>query len=430
MREFACDLPYGQKKLKVVLPPTASVDVLMPRQSIAREDEVRIVFEALENPIDSPPLSKLVATGQKVTVITSDNTRPCPSPLLLPLLFNELIEGGIAASDITVVVALGLHRPLSEVELRNLVGVEVFGTVNVINHDPQDTIHVGTTSFGTPVELFRPLVEADMRIGVGNIEFHYFAGFSGGEKSVLPGCASEKTISANHSLMINEKSKVGALEHNPVRQDIEEGVAMVGLDFILNAIVDGEHKVVAAVAGNAKAAHRHGCKIMAQRDGVPLQEKVDIVIVSAGGYPADLNLYQAQKALENAGGVVRDGGIIIWVAECPEGFGNSTFKEWICQRETPEHILQCIRERFVLGGHKAAAIAAVSMRAEIFLVSAFGVGLPKMCGVVGFENVETALEVAVGRVKTNEPTIIVMPNGGSTFPMPEGALEAIQESIF
>ena len=123
MSECACDLPYGQKKLKVVLPPTASVDVLMPRQSIVLEDEERIVFEALENPIDSPPLSKLVATGQKVTVITSDNTRPCPSPLLLPLLFNELIEGGIAASDITVVVALGLHRPLSEVELRNLVGV-------------------------------------------------------------------------------------------------------------------------------------------------------------------------------------------------------------------------------------------------------------------------------------------------------------------
>ena len=128
--------------------------------------------------------------------------------------------------------------------------------------------------------------------------------------------------------------------------------------------------------------------------------------------------------------MVRDGGIIIWVAECPEGFGNSTFEEWICQSETPEHILQCIRQRFVLGGHKAAAIAAVLLRAEIFLVSDFGVGLPTMCGVVGFENVATALKVAVERVKTNEPTIVVMPNGGSTFPMPEGTLEAIQESSF
>lgn len=198
---------------------------------------------------------------------------------------------------------------------------------------------------------------------------------------------------------------------------------MVGLDFILNAIVDSDHRLVAAVAGDATQAHRQGCAIMARRDAVAIGEKADIVIVSAGGRPADLNLYQAQKALENAGAVVRDGGVVIWVAECPEGYGNSTFEQWMRQAETPEQVLESISREFILGGHKAAAIASVLLRAEVYLVSEMGARFQDACGIVGFETLDAALKAALTRVRP-APAVSVIPYGSSTFPIPDGLTEA------
>ena len=418
------DLPFGQRALRLSLPETAEVDVLVPSAAEAEEDEAGIVSRALQNPVGSPPLREVVKEGQTAVVITSDNTRPCPSPQLLPPILGELKAGGISPDDTKVVVALGLHRPLSSKELRELVGPEVYGSVEVINHNPANVVRVGWTRAGTPVDLFRPVVDADVRVGLGNIEFHYFAGYSGGGKSILPGCAGEQTVSANHALMVEPGARVGVLENNPVRADLEEGVAQVGLEFILNAVVDRNHRLVAAVAGDSTRAHRQGCRILARRDAVKIDRKTDIVAVSSGGAPFDLNLYQAQKALENAGAVVRDGGVVIWVAECPEGYGNSTFERWMRQAETPEQVMDRIARRFILGGHKAAAIASVQLRAEVYLVSAMGVLLQDACGVVGFSNLDNALQAAMEKVGVH-PSVAVLPHGSSTFPIPDGVAEAV-----
>lgn len=417
------ELPFGQRALRLSLPGTAEVEVLVPSAAGAEEDEASIVTRALRKPIGSRPLREVVNRGRTAVVITSDNTRPCPSPQLLPPILGELQSGGISADETTVVVALGLHRPLSNTELRELVGPEVYDSVEVVNHDPANVVRVGWTSAGTPVDLFRPVVDADVRVGLGNIEFHYFAGYSGGAKSILPGCAGEQTVSANHALMVEPGARVGALENNPVRADLEEGAALVGLDFILNAVVDSNHRLVAAVAGDATQAHRRGCGILAGRDAVPIYRKTDIVVVSSGGTPFDLNLYQAQKALENAGAVVRDGGVVIWVAECPEGYGNPTFERWMREAETPEQVMDRIARRFVLGGHKAAAIASVQMRAEVCLVSAMGARLQDACGIVGFSNLDDALRTALEKVGAH-PSVAVIPHGGSTFPIPDEAADA------
>ena len=417
------DLPFGQRALRLSLPETAEVDVLVPSAAEAEEDVAGIVSGALWNPIGSPPLREVVNQGQTAVVITSDNTRPCPSPQLLPPILDELQAGGISADDTTVVVALGLHRPLSSKELRELVGPEVYGSVEVVNHDPANVVRVGWTNAGTPVDLFRPVVDADVRVGLGNIEFHYFAGYSGGGKSILPGCSGEQTVSSNHALMVEPGARVGVLENNPVRADLEEGVALVGLDFILNAIVDSNHRLVDAVAGDAIQAHRWGCRILARRDAVTIDRKTDIVVVSSGGKPFDLNLYQAQKALENAGAVVRDGGIVIWVAECSEGYGNPTFERWMRQARTPEQVMDRIARRFILGGHKAAAIASVLLRAEVYLVSAMGGLLQDSCGIVNFSNLDNALQAALEKVGAH-PSFAVLPHGSSTFPIPDGVAEA------
>lgn len=235
---------------------------------------------------------------------------------------------------------------------------------------------------------------------------------------MLPGCASRATVRANHAMMVRPEAAAGRLEGNPVRADIEEGAAMLGVDFILNVVADGaRHRIVGAVAGDVTAAHRRGCEIVAQRGIVPIERRADVVLVSAGGYPKDVNLYQAQKALDNAAYAVRDGGILILVAECPEGLGNRTFEAWMADADTPDELLERIQREFVLGGHKAAAIAAVLKRASVYLVSALPDELVRQCGMVPWGDLAEALDaawIALG----SEASLLVLPQGGSVLPFP------------
>ena len=409
-------LPFGRSGLNAEIMPPNLLGVFEPREDCTSADEAELLRQALARPVGSPPLSELARKGKRAVVVTSDLTRPCPSQRILPAIVNELGAGGIADADITVVIALGLHRAMTAAELREEVGSEIYGRVRVINHDPDVTVHLGFTSAGTPVEIFRPVVEADLRVCLGNIEFHYFAGFSGGAKAVLPGCASRATVTANHALMVRPEAAAGRLDDNPLRLDIEEGVAMLGVDFIVNVVVDGSHKIVAAVAGDVREAHRSGCEMVTGRGSVQIPQFADIVLVGAGGHPGDVNLYQAQKALDNAACAVRDGGIIIWTAECSEGFGNATFETWLRQASSPEEILDRIQGEFVLGGHKAAAVATVLQRARIFLVSSLSAESVGKSGLVVFRDLEEALQKAFTELG-EEAKVMVLPRGGSVFPM-------------
>lgn len=304
-------------------------------------------------------------------------------------------------------------------ELETAVGGHVHRRVRVVNHDPSNTVKLGVTSRGTPVELYRPVVEADLRVCLGNLEFHYFAGYSGGAKAILPGCASEATISANHALMVEPDAAAGRLDGNPVRADIEEGVAMIGAHFIVNVLVDTEHRIVGAVAGDVTAAHRRGCELVKDRDTVSIPELGDVVLVSAGGFPKDVNLYQAQKALDNAAFAVRQGGIIILVAECSEGFGNQTFETWMREARSADELLDRIQQEFVLGGHKAAAIASVLKRASVYLVSALPFESVCCSGLILFDDLSKAMEAAYGELSP-AANVVLLPHGGSVLPVLDG----------
>ena len=410
------ELPFGRSAVSVDAPTENILGVYTPQANGEVVDENVLLREALEKPACSPRLRDLVRPGQKIVIVTSDLTRPCPSERLLPLILDELAASGISDADVTVVIALGLHRPMSESELEATVGPDVYRRVAVINHDLRDIVRLGVTAAGTPVEIFRPVVESDVRICLGNVELHYFVGYSGGAKAILPGCASEATITANHAMMVRSEASAGRLEGNPVRGDIEEGVAMVGVDFILNVVLDGHHCIIGAVAGDVIVAHRRGCEIVAQRSTVTIPKQADIVLVSPGGYPSDVNLYQAQKALDNAQYSVRDGGLIILSAECSEGFGNQTFEAWMKSANSPEDVLGRIQQEFVIGGHKAAAIAAVLRRTTVFLVSAISPDSVRDCGLVPFSDLREAMQAAFDEVGQGAD-IIVMPNGGSILPV-------------
>ena len=410
------ELPFGRSSVSADAPTENILGIYRPQTDGRVLDEDALLRESLENPVCSPPLRDLVRPGQKIAIVTSDLTRPCPSTRLLPLILDELAASGIPDTDVTVVIALGLHRPMTASELEATVGPDVFRRVAVINHDPGDIVRLGVTVAGTPVEIFRPIVESDIRICLGNVELHYFVGYSGGAKAIFPGCASEATISANHAMMVRPEACAGRLEGNPVRGDIEEGVAMIGVDFIFNVVLDGKHRIIGAVSGDVTAAHRRGCEIAAQRSTTIIPKQADIVLVSAGGYPSDVNLYQAQKALDNAQYSVRDGGLIILSAECSEGFGNQTFESWMTNANSPEEVLDRIQQKFVIGGHKAAAIAAVLRRATVYLVSTLSPDSVQDCGLVPFANLREAMHAAFDDVGRGAE-IIVMPNGGSILPV-------------
>jgi nickel-dependent lactate racemase len=330
-------------------------------------------------------------------------------------VLDLLNQGGATDENISVVFGVGTHRSHTAAERARLAGEEVHGRVRCIDSDPEDVVLVGTTRRGTPVEIFRPVLEADVRVCLGGIEYHYFAGYSGGVKAVVPGVSGVDTVQYNHRMMTELGATTGRLAGNPVREDIEEAGEMVGVHFILNVILDGSKRVVDAVAGDARAAHREGCARLDAFGRATVPQAADIVVAGAGGYPKDINLYQAQKALDNARNIVRPGGIIVLVAECREGLGNATFETWMLDPGGPDAIIARIQREFVLGGHKAAAIATVMKDASVFLVSALADDLVRSIGLEPFGDVDEALAAAFARVGPGA-TVALVPQAASVLP--------------
>ena len=407
-------LKYGHGRRTLWLPDgSGAVTVLEPGRTAAHP-EAALLEAALANPIGSPRLRALVSPGRRVAVVTSDVTRPCPSARLLPLILDELAAGGVRLSDVTVVFGLGTHRPHSQAEQQALAG-PTFHRVRCLDSDPANVVRVGTTSRGTPVEVFRPVREADLRVLLGVIEYHYFAGYSGGLKALVPGVCTEATIQANHRRMTEPGARTGNLDGNPVRADIDEAGRLIGADFLLNVVLDDAKRIVAVVAGDPVRAHRVGCEALDAFGRATVGRPADLIVVSAGGYPKDLNLYQAQKALDNARHVVRKDGILLLVAECAEGLGHHTFEEWMQDPGGPEAILSRIRREFVIGGHKAAAIAQTMQQAAIYLVSALPAARAAAMGFRPFATLDAAM-AAARDVLGPAPSIVVMPEGGSILP--------------
>ena len=325
------ELKYGKGTVSFELPEKNFLGAVLPNEyetELTGEAEVR---RALENPVGTGRLRDIVRPEDRIAIVTSDITRPVPSYRILPLVVKELEEGGVKKSQITVVFALGSHRPHTEEEKRALVGAEIYDSeITLMDSDPQHCIELGQCCHGTPVDIFEPVVSADRRICIGNVEFHYFAGYSGGSKALMPGVSSRRAIQANHSNMIRPGSQAGRLTGNPVREDIDQITEFIGIDFIVNVVLDKNKEIVKAFAGHHGLAHRAGCKAIDDMYKIKIPKLADIVVLSPGGYPKDINIYQAQKGLDNAQHAVRTRRrIIIWCASAKEGFGEEHFEEWM-----------------------------------------------------------------------------------------------------
>ncbi len=398
------------------MPDANVLGVLEPNAVNIRLRGAEAVADALENPLGTSRLREIVRPGEKVAIITSDITRPFPSKTVLPLVLEELYAAGVKPADIAVVFALGSHRLQTPEEMIRLIGKELYATLRCLDSNAEDYVLMGKTSHGTPVEIARAVAEADRRICLGNIEYHYFAGYSGGAKAIMPGVSTRAAIQSNHSLMVEPESVAGRLEDNPVRMDLEEAISICPIDFIVNVVLDEHKDIIHAVAGHFVEAHRKGCRFLDTLYGKHIDQRADIVIVSQGGSPKDLNLYQTQKALDNAKHAVKKGGVIILVGSCKEGLGEEVFEEWITAAPTPQYLVQRIKEDFQLGGHKAAAIALVLENAAIHLVSEMDPDLVRTLFMEPFATVQEAFDAALEKLGNNAG-VLVMPYGGSTLPL-------------
>ena len=409
------ELGIGESAQTVLIPDINVSSVLHANACPELDSEEEELRRALREPVGSPRLNEIVHPGEKIAVITSDITRPMPTAKVMPVLLDELYAAGISRDDITLVFALGSHRRMTDEEMRKLAGERAYSEIRCVNADSSNCVLLGKTSAGTEVEITRVVAEADRRICLGNVEYHYFAGYSGGAKAIMPGCSTRKAIQQNHSMMIRPDAAAGKLDTNPLRMDIEEAGDICGIDFILNVVL-GEHKqILKAAAGDVRKAHRELCAFL---DGIylkPLDEEADIVIVSQGGAPKDLNLYQTQKALDNARHAVRQGGIIILIGSCREGLGERVFEEWMTKSESPDAMIERIGRDFQLGGHKAAAIAMTLKKAEVWLVSDMDDDFVRSIFLTPMPSVQAALDAAFEKLGADS-SVLVMPHGGSTLP--------------
>lgn len=365
-------LPYGKTDVCVRIPTRNFLGSIEPKEKPGVPDAEAEIKRALKNPIGSETLDKIAKPEHKVAIVVDDATRPAPSHLMVPPILDELNSAGVRDENITVIFGCGTHKAVTDEEAVELLGEKVLNRVKVISHDykAQDLVYVGKTrKYGTNVYLNRVFAEADVKILTGDVCFHYYAGYGGGRKSVLPAVSGEETIKHNHAMFLHPKAKTGILEGNPVHEDMVEAAKLAKVDFILNVVINSKGEVVKAFAGDLEQAFYEGVKLVDEMYRITVDRRADIVVVSPGGHPVDVNLFQAYKGVDNALEIVKRGGVIILVAECSEGHGNQVFYDWMLNFKDLKTIEKRIKRNFVLGGHKAYYLMKALQKVQIILVS-------------------------------------------------------------
>lgn len=367
-------LPFGRGYVSYRAAHDVHHDLLIPREVVrAIVDEAELVDDAVKNPLSGSAILNKINSSTRIAISINDKTRPVPNTILLDGLLAGLRRRGVQDNNVRLFVASGTHSPMPQEEYPLILNQKYVSGFEIISHDCDDSEnlkYLGVTSIGTPVYINRRFLEADVKIVVGDIELHHFAGYSGGVKSAAIGLSGRATINANHSLITHQNAKVGIYEGNPLREDIEEIGKLAGIDFALNAILTEKKEILSVFLGDPVAVMRKGIEVINAMCQVPISGLYDVVIASAGGYPKDINLYQAQKAMTHASLFCREGGKIILVAECAEGAGSAGYLEFMKGIGTKEDVLQkFLQQGFSVGPHKAFQIASILKRQEVFLYS-------------------------------------------------------------
>lgn len=412
-------LGYGRDTIAFDYDP-ARFDILVPqRQTRALSDAE--IGAAIDEPIDSTPLEELIDAGDTVLIVVSDATRATASAQIVNLLVRRLIQFGVPPSDIGIIFATGIHRPVRAAEKDELLTPFIAQRINTIDHDahdPGNLVQIGTTPDGLPIEVNRALKEFSKVILTGAVGFHYFAGFTGGRKSICPGLASARTIAATHMLALDFERggrragvATGQLKGNAVSEECEGVAALINPAFIINTIVDDDGRPGQIFAGHWRTAHEHACAAYAAAHTQRINERRNVVIVSCGGLPYDLNLIQAHKALDMAAHACVDGGTIILLAECSDGLGRPDFLNWF-ESVDSRALEMRLRERYEVNGQTAWALLTKAERFQVHLISELAKADGQRMRMIPSQSVDLVLQ-ALPATSTG----YIMPRGAALLPL-------------
>ena len=409
--------PYGKTHLEydfeVVNVLTSSIESYDPGKSAQA-----LVEEAMHAPVDSACLQELAKDKENVVIIASDHTRPVPSKVILPPMLLAIREGNPNA-DITILVATGCHRETTKEELVAKFGQNIVDSEKIVVHDCDDTsnmVNLGTLPSGGQCLINRIAAEADLLLAEGFIEPHFFAGFSGGRKSVLPGVAARETVLANHcaEFIAHPCARTGILEDNPIHRDMLWAAKQAKLRYIVNVVLNGEKEVIYAVAGELEAAHKKGTDFLSQLCGVET-EPADIVISTNGGYPLDQNVYQAVKGMTAAEAAVRDGGVIIMLADSSDGLGGDHFYHQLADEKdinkTMDLFLSRGRNETVPDQWQSQIFIRILQKATVIYISQMDDKIVEAMHMIPAENLDAAMEKAKKLINMEKPRITAIPDG-------------------
>lgn len=412
------DLHVEEENLKAVL--TAKMHGFH-----AEKSQEQLVLDALEHPVGSPRLRTLAEGKRNIVIVTSDHTRAVPSKITLPLLLKE-IRSGNPDANITILIATGLHRPTTEEEQRRMFGDEIVDHEKIaINNafDPKQFVELCVLPSGAVFQVNRLAAECDLLVTEGFVEPHFFAGFSGGRKSILPGICSERTVNENHSYkaVSHPRSNSGMLKDNPIHADMLCAAKAVNVQFIFNVALDGEKKIVAAWAGDLEKAHEAGVAFIRQWSQCPVVTG-DIVVTSNGGYPLDQNLYQSPKAMATAEACAGEDGVIIMCCSCCDGMGGAHFGQLI-QRGTPDEIDRYLSsippEKTIPEQWCTQVCVRVLRKHPVILVTTFlSHDEVRKANMIPASTPDEALEIAY-RLKGEQASVVVIPDGVSVLTVKE-----------
>jgi nickel-dependent lactate racemase len=393
----------------------------------AAKGEEALVDEALAGPLGTPPLHVLAEGKKKVVLIASDHTRPVPSRIIIPRMLAEIRRGNPGA-DVTILVATGCHRETTRAELEDKFGGEIMGRERILVHDcdSPDMVNLGTLPSGGALVLNRLAAEAELLAAEGFIEPHFFAGFSGGRKSVLPGIAGRKTVVYNHNaeFIAHPNARTGVLDGNPIQADMIYAARAARLAFICNVVIDAGRKIVHASAGDCDLAHREGAAFLSARCGVEAIP-ADIVISTNGGYPLDQNIYQAVKGMTAAEATVRKGGVIIMIARSEDGHGAPEFYRTFAEEKNLDRMLEVFmktpKEETRVDQWQSQIFARVLKHARVIYLSGAPDSMVRELHMTPAHSIAEALRMAEEFLGNPEASITAIPDGVGVMVRPTSA---------
>lgn len=413
------NLAYGSGHLPIEVPDDRTT-VIEPAHIDGLADEKAAVLDALQNPIGSQALLERISADTKICIAFTDITRATPNDRIIPWLLEHL---GGRGDNITLLNQLGTHRPNTREELETLLTPEVVANYRVLNHEPENPdalVQVGTTADGTPALLNRHIVEADLRIVTGFIEPHFFAGFSGGVKGIMPGCAGLETVMSNHGAknIGDPRATFGITDGNPLWEELRDIALKTGPSFVLNVTLNEQRDITNVFAGDILEAHRAGCAFVKRSAMQPVEQPFDIVVTTNSGYPLDLNLYQGVKGMSAGARVLKEGGTLILAAECREGVpGGSPLDELLRSAGSTEEILAKLSmPGFVRPEQWQAQIQAlVQRKAEVLVHSLLDEKTVAACHLKSCPDISAEVARRLN-AEGPETRLAVLPQGPLTIP--------------